>query len=339
MNETTPVGTDRATAPPEGRRRAFSPSANGLRRAAAGASRAALFVGSFAALILARAQAPLWVVGCVLAVSLGGLYALGRTDVRVRLWSAYIAAFVVFVEVRSVADETGIPVQYGYVRDGDLALFGGYLPTEWLQDTFRAGGALSALDVTTFAVYASFYFLPHLVAFVLAQRDLALFRRYIVAVLGTVYAGLLVCVFVPTAPPWLAGQEGAIAPVIRVVPQVTGSASSGAYERGEQLVGLNAVAAFPSLHTALAVLVGLVAMTSGRRSLALAGALYPLAMALSLVYLGEHYAIDALAGAALAVAVWAATRRVGAAHRINDRDASPSLVHIRWKRLESDPKL
>jgi membrane-associated phospholipid phosphatase len=58
----------------------------------------------------------------------------------------------------------------------------------------------------------------------------------------------------------------------------------------------------PSLHTAITVVMAF-ALWRVRRSLGIAGALYSLLMGFSLIYLGEHYLVDVLAGVALAIAV------------------------------------
>ena len=80
------------------------------------------------------------------------------------------------------------------------------------------------------------------------------------------------------------------------------------YAGGNAVVGPNPVAAMPSLHMAGAVLVALLVWRAAPRFRALAVA-YPLAMALTLVYTGEHYVADVVVGAALAVAAWASHRR------------------------------
>jgi membrane-associated phospholipid phosphatase len=63
------------------------------------------------------------------------------------------------------------------------------------------------------------------------------------------------------------------------------------------------VAAMPSLHAGMTVLIALYAiqrLRSRGRWLLLA---YPVAMSTALVYYGEHYVVDVLAGALLAVLV------------------------------------
>jgi membrane-associated phospholipid phosphatase len=274
------------------------------------------FGATLLALVLARAtSSPLVVAGTVLA-SLALLVLVERNRRLVAVWSAYVGGFVLFAELRALADETGLAVRYDYVVEADEALFGGVVPTVWLQEQL---GNPALLSWVMFAVYTSYYFVPHAVALVVARRSRDAFRRYAIAVMAVVYTGLAISALVPTAPPWLAASEGRIDPVTRIVPELTGNADENLYDQGAQLVGLNPVAAFPSLHTALTVLLVLLAWRAGvaRRGLALG---YSAAMGFALVYLGEHYVIDVAAGAVLAVAAWAA---VLAAERRHSGRAAP----------------
>jgi membrane-associated phospholipid phosphatase len=59
----------------------------------------------------------------------------------------------------------------------------------------------------------------------------------------------------------------------------------------------------PSLHTAFATLIALYVGSRLRSRWRLLLALYPLAMGLALVYLGEHYVVDLAAGVGYAVGV------------------------------------
>jgi membrane-associated phospholipid phosphatase len=69
--------------------------------------------------------------------------------------------------------------------------------------------------------------------------------------------------------------------------------------------GSNRVAAMPSLHLAFACLVALFIAGRLRSRWRALLALYPAAMGLALVYQGEHYVLDLVAGAGYAVAVHA----------------------------------
>jgi membrane-associated phospholipid phosphatase len=73
--------------------------------------------------------------------------------------------------------------------------------------------------------------------------------------------------------------------------------------------GSNPVAAMPSLHTAFAVLVALMIGARLRSRWRYLLALYPVAMGFTLVYTGEHYVLDLIAGVVYALVVHAALNR------------------------------
>ena len=109
----------------------------------------------------------------------------------------------------------------------------------------------------------------------------------------------------PAQPPWLAADGGHMAAVDRVVPAVWDQLGvptvSSVYENGDLV---NTVAAMPSLHAAYPFMLLLFFWGAGRRVRA-GLALYTLAMAYALVYSGEHFVADILAGWALAGAAYA----------------------------------
>ena len=117
-------------------------------------------------------------------------------------------------------------------------------------------------------------------------------RRYLVSLVLVLSAGLLVHYLLPTEPPWMA-VEG----VLRV--------------EGEQYTSMdkNLTAAMPSIHQAVASLFGcaLWKYRTYGRFLALA---YTVAMSAAIVYLGEHYFVDSIAGVALALGSWVSAKRV-----------------------------
>jgi membrane-associated phospholipid phosphatase len=126
-------------------------------------------------------------------------------------------------------------------------------------------------------------------------------RRYLVIN----FSALVIYILYPMAPPWLASKEGYIH---EHNPRLTG--------RGWEDLGLggfhillakvgNPVAAMPSLHGGLAMLVALYAITRLRSPWRWLLVAYPLLMGVALVYAGEHYVIDILAGWLLAAVVMA----------------------------------
>ena len=285
----------------------------GLSRA--GLSKAALDVAK--ALILAATVASfalLWMLNpqtgrfLFALPPLALLAVLGRTGARLMPWAVYALGFLLFVDLRMVSAELFFPARYDYVIEAERLVFGGTIPAAWLQGALYRLGAPDLLDAVVIAVHLSFFVAPHLLAVLLWMRDERLFRRYVYALLGACYAALIIAFLLPTAPPWLAGEAQRGPLVYRVLHDVAMGTVPDTFTFGYRAVGENAVAAMPSLHTALACLVALALARTGRWP-ARAGVLYVLMMAFALVYLGEHYVVDVLAGAALAGCVWWMTGR------------------------------
>ena len=79
------------------------------------------------------------------------------------------------------------------------------------------------------------------------------------------------------------------------------------FDRGVAV--LNPVAAMPSLHAGLSMLVALWFTRNSPTWVRAVAMLYPLSMAATLVYFGEHYVVDCLAGwAVVGFAMWASRR-------------------------------
>jgi membrane-associated phospholipid phosphatase len=210
---------------------------------------------------------------------------------------------------RAMADQAGFTVQYAYVISSDEAIFFGSVPTVWLQDALHTPGVINVIDVLASLIYFSYFVVPLVVGTVLWHVNPRLFRVYLTTTILMIGVGSALFTLFPTAPPWLAALDGHLPPVFRIAPEVAEIVRPGFYERGYQAVGINDVAAFPSYHTAQTVAVALATWQLGRR-LRIVGTLYAVSMGLSLVYLGEHYASDVLAGAALALLGWVAALKL-----------------------------
>jgi hypothetical protein len=113
---------------------------------------------------------------------------------------------------------------------------------------------------------------------------------------------------IPTAPPWWAARtgalpEGADGPAVRRMMIEYGERFWG--DRWTDLydvLGGNPLAAMPSLHFATSVMAARLLGETGPVAGALGWA-YTAALGVALVYLGEHYAIDLVAGLALTESV------------------------------------
>jgi len=239
-----------------------------------------------------------------------------------RIWILYFVGFVLFAHLRTFADETGIPVRVQYVVDLERFVFGGIIPTVWLQERFYSGGT-GVVEVLMMAVHLSYFFVPHAMALVLWILAPAHLRRYAAGALIIFALGLLGYFLVPTAPPWLATLKGALPGTVRVISDLNQWVSYSAYSRLYNLVGgPNPVAAMPSLHTALTVLVAL-SLTRWIPRFAWLGWAYAGSMGVALVYLGEHYAVDILAGLGTALVAWVLSRRWDAEAPAGSRTPDP----------------
>lgn len=180
----------------------------------------------------------------------------------------------------------------------DRWLFGGELPTAWLQHELYGPTSPHWYDAVAAVVYASHFVVIPAVAAVLWFRNRARFQDWIRCVLLMTGTGIVIYVVYPMAPPWLAAKVGVLQEVARIPGIGWQYLHLDAVDTllGGGQAASNPVAAMPSLHAASAALVAVfwwrVAAWWGRALLAL----YTVSMGLSLVYTGEHYVVDVLAG-------------------------------------------
>jgi membrane-associated phospholipid phosphatase len=139
----------------------------------------------------------------------------------------------------------------------------------------------------------------------------ARFERAAVMTYAVFDLGASVYWLAPTAPPWyaasVAGREHhGTEDVRRMMVEYGEHFWRDGWGPLYSVFGGNPLAAMPSLHFATSLMAALLLAEAGPLAGALGGA-YTAALGFALVYLGEHYAVDLLAGAALTGAV----RRLG----------------------------
>ncbi|MEO8889373.1 MAG: phosphatase PAP2 family protein [Jatrophihabitantaceae bacterium] len=221
-------------------------------------------------------------------------------------WLPFTLVLMTYDQSRAIADTLGMPVHELDVARAERWLFGAHIPTVWLQQHFYDPATVHWYDAVATVIYSSHFMLTPVLAGIFWIRDRKLWLRYISRVIVLSFAGLATYVVFPEAPPWLASKDGYIGPVTRLSARGWEYLHAGFANRlieAGQSGGSNAVAAMPSLHFAFAVLAAMFVadrFTSRRRYLF---ALYPIVMALTLVYTGEHYVIDLVFGLLYAAAV------------------------------------
>jgi PAP2 superfamily protein len=189
-------------------------------------------------------------------------------------------AIVPYLQLRDLVDDVGLPRQR-VVESLERALGFGAFPSERLQDLFYTSESLSLFDHFWLSIYASW--MPAavlLIAYlVFARRDLV--SSFGVAWLAFFYLAIPVLLLLPTEPPWLTSD------VVRLLELKIGETVT--------LDG-NVVAAFPSLHVGLPSMIAIWSRAAGLRVTAWLFTVHAALTAGAVVYLGEHYVIDTLAG-------------------------------------------
>lgn len=210
-------------------------------------------------------------------------------------------------------NRVGMPLHVTFPVDLDTWMFGGHLPSQWLQEHLNNGvGQAPWWTIFVTLCYCSHFMVSPIVAAVLWVRKRSMFRAWAALLVALAVAGITTYFLFPMSPPWLASQQGYIH-----APQVLRLSGQGwawlDFHGAAQVLGdaqhrSNPVAAMPSLHMATATLVVGFFWFSARRWVRPLLLLYPALMAFSLTYSGEHYVTDEIAGVAYAAILLAAWR-------------------------------
>ncbi|HXH23098.1 MAG TPA: phosphatase PAP2 family protein [Dehalococcoidia bacterium] len=251
-------------------------------------------------------------------------------------WSPFLLLMLGYEAFRGVADNLNSRVHFVSLIDADKWLLGGETGPNLLQRLFFREDRVAWYDWVASVLHMIHFVVPVAAAFAIWLVSRRTYWRFAVTVLGLFFMGFVTYYAYPAAPPWMAGDFGLIPHVERVLIHtlVQLPATKGislAYEHFSP----NPVAAMPSLHAALPMLVSFVAISLAGRKAMLTLA-YPIAGGFSWIYLGEHYVIDVLAGwlyALLAFAVFwmalpALVRR--AAAPVAARFEAPRLAWPAW---------
>ena len=203
-------------------------------------------------------------------------------------------------------------VRVGYPIAIDRVLGLGTLPTLRLQRGLSVPGQVSRCERVLVWCHWMWFLVPHGSVALIRWRKPKRFPSAAARMYGVFDAGACLYWAIPTAPPWWAAQHGQLedaAEVRRMMleygEQFWGDRWGALYD----VLGGNPLAAMPSLHFATSVTAAHLLSEVGPVSGAIGWA-YALTLGLALVYLGEHYAIDLVAGLALAEAVRAIAPRV-----------------------------
>ncbi len=196
-------------------------------------------------------------------------------------------------------------VDYPVAIDRVLGL--GVAPTLRFQRAFSTPGEVNRFERVLVWCHWMWFFVPHATVAYVWWRDPERFPSAATRMYGVFDAGAVFYWAIPTAPPWWAASRGRLEDgealrvrrmMIEYGQQFWGERWGALYD----VFGGNPLAAMPSLHFATSLMAAHLLSEVGPVAGAV-GWTYALTLGLALVYLGEHYAVDLIGGAALAEGV------------------------------------
>ncbi|HVP24332.1 MAG TPA: phosphatase PAP2 family protein [Conexivisphaerales archaeon] len=226
-------------------------------------------------------------LGMYALMSLPVVMVIGRG--RLVFLKSWIPFLIVFLSYEALQGVVSVIVANG----GIISLYAIDAPLWGFNLTGAVQSALLSKEMT---LAMTFFYTLHLPLVVLASiffwyLDKSTYKRYTYAIILTSYCALVTFLFFPTAPPW---YEGAAANLLQGVNSVV---PVQVYSNLMNAIESDKFAAFPSLHSAFAIIFLYYMSRRGRKYTMLA---LPITagILLSTVYLGQHYVIDIIGGAA-----------------------------------------
>ena len=258
---------------------------------------------------------PEWVVLALLLIAI----ALGRGRSFIVDWLPFLVLFLGYEAMRGFAAKTGFAPHD--LSGLERFVFGGALPTLVLQHAFYHSGVVGWQDLVAMFFYFMHFPLPIVVGFYFWVNSREHFRRFVAALLLMSFLAFITYLFFPSAPPWYQFPNE----VVKINNKTVEALWQGKYFVSEiyNSFNPNKFAAFPSLHAAFPALAAAYAW-SRYRALALGLIAWSAAVLLSIVYLGEHYVVDALDGFVYVAVAMAIVELVARRLRRRPTPARPS---------------
>jgi membrane-associated phospholipid phosphatase len=209
----------------------------------------------------------------------------------------FVILILVFNSLRGFADNLS-PSQVHITEMIKLErmLFGGKIPSHYLQVVIQKLPERDIFDLVSNLVYMSHFINPLLVALLLWYKKPEGYWYFVGGILVISYLAFIVFYLYPAAPPWWATRAGYLKdqPVY-----LNNYYSMSAIIKA----GPNQVAAMPSLHMAYPSFIALIMLYYWRWK-AIPILLLPATVAFAAMYLGHHYFVDLIAGGFLSLSVF-----------------------------------
>jgi PAP2 superfamily len=264
----------------------------------------ALYALVYGGLALSRGQG-LSIAAFITLLVACALYA-NRAARFLRDWVPVFLGLALYVMTEAAVPDLGMKVHYVPQIEIDRLLGLGTLPTTWLQ-AHLYGGETGPVEIFSLLMYVSHFLAPLMLAFLLwAFWSRSGFKELLFGILAVSILGDITFLLAPTAPPWLAAEQGLIPHVHPIITNALYDLNldSLAAHKGDPS-SYNIVAAIPSLHAAWPVICLFVIRKYHLPRWVLVTQIgITIGVLFAIVYTGEHYLIDALVGFVYAVVAW-----------------------------------
>lgn len=231
----------------------------------------------------------------------------GQANEFVRRFLPFLALLISYDALRSFIPFVSHRVHYTAMINFDRWLAAGHLPTALLQQ-WLYHGHLQWYDFYFYALYVLHFVTPILVAVLIWKTRPKSYWPYVWSFVVLSYAGFITYLLFPAAPPWLAAQNGFIAPIEKISTDVWWAMGVHNFPSLYEKFSPNLVAAVPSLHAAYPTLVALFIWQLYGKKWGLLTLLYACSVWVGVVYMGEHYVFDVILGIIYAIGAFLAVR-------------------------------
>lgn len=206
----------------------------------------------------------------------------------------FVGLLLAYESFRGIAHHLNTHVNYAFAPHFDHYFFKD-LPTQYLQN-WLWHGHVSWYDFVFYIPYMLFFVVPIGLALLVWRTRDEYYWRVVSTYMTVFFGGFLTFLIFPAAPPWMASQNNYIEPIVRVSSHVWYSLGVKDFPSLYNHIAPNPVAAVPSLHAACATLLSIFVFKIYGKKWGMISLIYPALIYVGVIYQGEHYFFDVVAG-------------------------------------------
>src|SRR5579871_5828602 len=169
-----------------------------------------------------------------------------------RCYAPFLLILLAFSSLKFFVPYYGASVEYDLMPHLDKLLVGNLATTDLQRLLWH--GHVQWYDFLFYGFYAAHYVLVVLLAWLVYKLRRSEYNNFSFVYVLLSLSAFMFFIFYPTAPPWLASENGYIPHIARISGAVYSGLGVHNYPGLYNQVSPDAVAAFPSLHAAYAVL-------------------------------------------------------------------------------------